>query len=47
MLEMPVGNKTSKIDKILTEEHQLVMTKQKSIEGGIKEMDSRVKNQAS
>ena len=46
-LEMPVGDKTTKIDKILTEEHQLVMTKQKSIEGGIKEMGSRVKNETS
>lgn len=46
-LEMPVGDKTSKIDKILTEEHQLVMTKQKSVDGGIKEMGSRVKNETS
>ncbi|NUR60066.1 MAG: extracellular solute-binding protein [Catenulispora sp.] len=44
-LEMPVSDKTSKIDKILTEEHQLVMTKQKSVDGGIKEMGSRVKNE--
>lgn len=46
-LEMPVSDKTSQIDTILTEEHQLVMTKQKSIDAGIKEMDSRVKNEVS
>ncbi|MFL6114161.1 MAG: ABC transporter substrate-binding protein [Catenulispora sp.] len=46
-LEMPVSTKTSKIDKILTEEHQLVMTKQKSIDGGLKEMGSRVKDETS
>ncbi|OLE23613.1 MAG: sugar ABC transporter substrate-binding protein [Catenulispora sp. 13_1_20CM_3_70_7] len=46
-LEMPVSDKTSKIDKILTEEHQLVMTKQKSIDAGIKEMGSRVKDETS
>lgn len=45
VLEMPIGPKTSQIDTILTEEHQLVMTKQKSIAGGIKEMDSRVKDE--
>jgi multiple sugar transport system substrate-binding protein len=44
---MPVSDKTSQIDTILTEEHQLVMTKQKSIDAGIKEMDSRVKNEVS
>jgi multiple sugar transport system substrate-binding protein len=44
-LEMPVSDKTSKIDKILNEEHQLVMAKQKTIDGGIKEMGSRVKNE--
>jgi len=47
VLEMPIGAKTSQIDTILTEEHQLVMTKQKSVAGGIKEMDSRVKDEAS
>lgn len=45
VLEMPIGAKTSQIDTILTEEHQLVMTKQKSIPSGIKEMDSRVKDE--
>lgn len=46
VLEMPIGPKTSQIDTMLTEEHQLVMTKQKSIAGGIKEMDSRAKDEA-
>lgn len=45
VLEMPASDKSSKIDAILTEEHQLVMTKQKSIDAGIKEMGSRVKNE--
>ncbi|MGW4897038.1 ABC transporter substrate-binding protein [Kitasatospora sp. NPDC004240] len=44
-LEMPVGPKTSQIDTILSEEHQLVMTKQKSVDAGIKEMNSRVKGE--
>jgi multiple sugar transport system substrate-binding protein len=44
-LEMPVSDKTSKIDTILNEEHQLIMTKQKSVDAGIKEMESRVKNE--
>ena len=46
-LEMPVSDKSSQIDQILTEEHQLVMTKQKSIDAGAQEMDSRVKNEVS
>jgi multiple sugar transport system substrate-binding protein len=45
VLEMPIGPKTSQIDTMLTEEHQLVMTKQKSIAAGIKEMDSRAKDE--
>ncbi|MFD7417919.1 ABC transporter substrate-binding protein [Kitasatospora purpeofusca] len=44
-LEMPVGPKTSQIDTILSEEHQLVMTKQKQVDAGIKEMNSRVKTE--
>jgi multiple sugar transport system substrate-binding protein len=44
-LEMPVSDKSSDIDQILTEEHQLVMTGEKSIDAGIKEMDQRVKNE--
>jgi multiple sugar transport system substrate-binding protein len=46
-LEMPVSDKTSKIDTILNEEHQLIMAKQKSIEDGIKSMETRVKNEVS
>jgi multiple sugar transport system substrate-binding protein len=45
VLEMPIGPKTPQIDTMLTEEHQLVMTKQKSIAAGIKEMGSRAKNE--
>lgn len=44
-LEMPVSDKSSQIDQILTEEHELVMTKQKSIAAGIQEMDSRVQTE--
>ncbi|NJP46740.1 ABC transporter substrate-binding protein [Actinacidiphila epipremni] len=44
-LEMPVSDKSSDIDQILTEEHELVMTGEKSVDAGIKEMDSRVKNE--
>ncbi|NUT34096.1 MAG: sugar ABC transporter substrate-binding protein [Hamadaea sp.] len=44
-LEMPVSDKTSKIDTILNEEHQLIMAKEKSVDDGIKEMESRVKNE--
>ncbi|MFJ8579399.1 ABC transporter substrate-binding protein [Micromonospora sp. NPDC093277] len=43
--EMPVSDKTAKVDTVLAEEHQLIMTKQKSIEDAIKEMESRVKNE--
>ncbi|MEV0458158.1 ABC transporter substrate-binding protein [Catellatospora methionotrophica] len=43
--EMPVSDKTAKIDTILNEEHQLIMTKQKAIEDAIKEMESRVKSE--
>ncbi|MBR7836936.1 sugar ABC transporter substrate-binding protein [Actinospica durhamensis] len=45
VLEMPVSDKSSQIDTILTAEHTLVMTKQKSIAGGIAEMDSRVQTE--
>jgi multiple sugar transport system substrate-binding protein len=44
-LEMPVSDKSSQIDTILTQEHSLVMTKQKSISAGIQEMDSRVQTE--
>ncbi len=44
-LEMPVSEKSSDIDAILTEEHQLVMTGGKSVDSGIAEMDKRVKSE--
>ncbi|NUP40652.1 MAG: sugar ABC transporter substrate-binding protein [Streptomyces sp.] len=44
-LEMPVSDRSSDIDQILTEEHQLVMTGEKSVDNGIKEMDNRVKTE--
>ncbi len=43
--EMPVSDKTAKVDTVLNEEHQLIMTKQKSIDDAIKEMETRVKNE--
>lgn len=45
VLEMPVSDKSSQIDTILTAEHSLVMTKQKTIAAGIQEMDSRVQTE--
>ncbi|MEU3349762.1 extracellular solute-binding protein [Streptomyces sp. NPDC006700] len=44
-LEMPISEKSSDVDTILTEEHQLVMTGEKSVDQGIKEMNSRVKSE--
>ncbi|GED90766.1 ABC transporter substrate-binding protein [Streptomyces sp. 6-11-2] len=44
-LEMPISEKSSDVDTILTEEHQLVMTGEKSLDQGIKEMNSRVKSE--
>lgn len=44
-LEMPVSDKSSDIDQILKEEHELVMTGQKSVDKGIEEMDHRVKTE--
>ncbi|MBV1852912.1 extracellular solute-binding protein [Catellatospora sp. NEAU-YM18] len=43
--EMPTSDKTAKVDTILAEEHQLIMTKEKTIDDGIKEMETRVKNE--
>ena len=45
VLEMPVGEKSSDVDQILTEEHQLIMTGQKSLDDGLAEMAKRVKNE--
>jgi multiple sugar transport system substrate-binding protein len=44
-LEMPVSDKSSDIDQILTEEHELVMSGEKSIGAGIAEMNDRVKKE--
>ncbi|MEV0090956.1 extracellular solute-binding protein [Streptomyces sp. NPDC050738] len=44
-LEMPVSDKSSDVDQILKEEHELVMSGEKSIDAGIKEMDHRVKSE--
>ncbi|MEU5024449.1 ABC transporter substrate-binding protein [Streptomyces milbemycinicus] len=44
-LEMPVSPKSSDIDQILKEEHELVMSGEKSIDKGIEEMESRVKSE--
>mgnify|MGYP003492994651 FL=1 len=43
MQEMPVSEHTSDIDRILTEEHQLIMSGEKKIPDGIASMGSRVK----
>lgn len=44
-LEMPVSDKTSDIDQILKEEHEMIMSGEKSAAEGIKEMDKRVKDE--
>ncbi|WP_255951881.1 extracellular solute-binding protein [Streptomyces odontomachi] len=44
-LEMPVSDRSSDVDQILKEEHELVMSGDKSIDQGIKEMDDRVKTE--
>ncbi len=45
VLEMPVSEKSSDVDAILTEEHQLIMTGSKSVSAGIAEMGKRVKSE--
>jgi multiple sugar transport system substrate-binding protein len=45
VLEMPVTDKTADVDTILTEEHELIMTGEKSIDAGLAEMSKRVKNE--
>lgn len=42
VLEMPASDKSSDVDQILTDEHGLVMTGEKSVDDGIKEMGARV-----
>ena len=45
VLEMPVSEFSAGVETILNEEHQLIMTGQKSLDEGIKEMDKRVKDE--
>ncbi|TWD82215.1 carbohydrate ABC transporter substrate-binding protein (CUT1 family) [Kribbella amoyensis] len=45
VLEMPVGDKSADVDQILTEEHELIMTGEKSLDDGLAEMSKRVKNE--
>lgn len=45
VLEMPVSDKSADIDLILTEEHELIMTGEKSLDAGLAEMSKRVKNE--
>ncbi|MFI5842114.1 ABC transporter substrate-binding protein [Catenuloplanes sp. NPDC051500] len=45
MLEMPVSDKSSDVDTVLKEEHELIMSGEKSVADGIKEMNDRVKNE--
>ncbi|KUO22376.1 ABC transporter substrate-binding protein [Streptomyces dysideae] len=44
-LEMPVSDKSSDIDQILSEEHELIMSGEKSVGEGIKDMGARVKSE--
>ncbi|TMR96339.1 sugar ABC transporter substrate-binding protein [Nonomuraea basaltis] len=45
VLEMPVSDKTSDVDTILKEEHELIMVGDKSAADGIRSMNDRVKNE--
>ena len=45
VLEMPVSDKSSDIDTILNEEHELIMVGEKSVADGIRSMNERVKNE--
>ncbi|MFG1943814.1 ABC transporter substrate-binding protein [Nonomuraea sp. NPDC048826] len=45
VLEMPVSDKTSDVDTILNEEHQLIMVGEKSVAEGIRSMNDRVKSE--
>ncbi|TDB81887.1 extracellular solute-binding protein [Micromonospora sp. KC721] len=44
-LEMPVSEKSSDVDTILNEEHDLIMSGEKSVDAGIAEMGKRVKSE--
>lgn len=45
VLEMPLSDKASDVDTILTEEHSLIMVGERSVEDGIAEMGNRVTNE--
>lgn len=45
VLEMPVSDKSAATDKILTQEHELVMVGERSIDDGVAEMGKRVKDE--
>lgn len=45
ILEMPVSDKSSDVDTILTEEHGLIMVGERAVEDGIIEMGKRVTNE--
>ncbi|WP_188194478.1 ABC transporter substrate-binding protein [Nonomuraea sp. SYSU D8015] len=45
VLEMPVSERTSDVDTILKEEHELIMVGDKSVADGIKSMNERVKSE--
>ncbi|CAG6395982.1 extracellular solute-binding protein [Streptomyces cocklensis] len=44
-LELPVSVTSSDVDEILTQEHELVMSGEKSVDDGIKEMEKRVRTE--
>ncbi|MEU8381226.1 sugar ABC transporter substrate-binding protein [Streptosporangium sp. NPDC048865] len=45
VLEMPVSDKSSDVDTILNEEHQLIMVGEKPVADGTRSMSERVKNE--
>ncbi|HEY8702004.1 MAG TPA: sugar ABC transporter substrate-binding protein [Arthrobacter sp.] len=45
VLEMPVSDKSAATDKILTQEHELIMAGERSVDDGIAEMGKRVKDE--
>ncbi|NUR26994.1 MAG: sugar ABC transporter substrate-binding protein, partial [Catenulispora sp.] len=45
VLEMPVSERTSDVDTILKEEHELIMVGDKSVDEGIRSMGERVKSE--
>jgi multiple sugar transport system substrate-binding protein len=44
-LEMPVNEKSSDVDVILNEEHELIMTGEKTVDAGLAEMGKRVRSE--